>query len=383
LAYFFLLFFTIRNMQEFIDLQLEDYQRYARHLALPDFEELHQQKLKNARVLVIGAGGLGAPLLLYLAAAGVGTIGIVEYDQVDISNLQRQILYQTADIGRPKIEVARERLLALNPRIKVVAHAQALDLGNALDLIGQYDLVADGSDNFPTRYLVNDACVLAKKPLVYAAIFRYEGQVSVFNAMTKDGRLGPNYRNLYPQAPPPGSVPTCAEGGVLGVLPGIIGAMQANEVIKLITGLGEPLIGKLFLFDAASMLTRSLKIQWEQAFQVEKLAPLAAYCEPVSTGTVRSITVTELLSWQRENRSFQLIDVREAHEYARDNRGGLHLPVGEILQKTEFIARDRPVVIHCQSGKRSQKAIAQLQAEGSWDNLYSLEGGLSAWAKGV
>jgi adenylyltransferase/sulfurtransferase len=351
-------------------------------LALPDFEVQHQQKLLEARVLVIGAGGLGAPLLLYLAAAGVGTIGIVEYDQVDISNLQRQILYQTTDVGRPKIEAARERLLALNPSINIVAHPQALDLDNAPDLIGQYDLVADGSDNFPTRYLVNDACFLAKKPLVYAAIFRYEGQVSVFNAMTKDGRLGPNYRNLYPEAPPPGSVPTCAEGGVLGVLPGIIGAMQANEVIKLITGLGEPLIGKLFLFDAASMLTRSLKIQWEQAFPIDKLAPLAAYCEPAPRMAIHSLKVAELLNWQKENRPFQLIDVREAHEYARENRGGLHLPLGEVLQKTELIARDRPVVIHCQSGLRSQKAIELLQEKSTWGNLYNLEGGLNAWLEG-
>jgi sulfur-carrier protein adenylyltransferase/sulfurtransferase len=369
-------------MREKINLQIEDYQRYARHLALPDFEVQHQQKLHEARVLVIGAGGLGAPLLLYLAAAGVGTIGIVEYDQVDISNLQRQILYQTTDVGRPKIEAARERLLALNPSINIVAHPQALDLSNALDLIGQYDLVADGSDNFPTRYLVNDACFLAKKPLVYAAIFRYEGQVSVFNAITKDGRLGPNYRNLYPEAPPPGSVPTCAEGGVLGVLPGIIGAMQANEVIKLITGLGEPLIGKLFLFDAASMLSRILKIQSERAFVVEKLEPLAAYCEPETTSPVASISITKLLDWQKMGQTFQLIDVREAHEYARDNRGGLHIPLGEVLQKTELIARDRPVVIHCQSGLRSQKAIELLQEKGSWDNLYNLEGGMNAWLKG-
>ncbi len=369
-------------MQEPMNVQIKDHQRYARHLALPDFEIQHQRKLREARVLVIGAGGLGAPLLLYLAAAGVGTIGIVEYDQVDISNLQRQILYQTTDVGRPKIEAARERLLALNPTINVVAHPQALDLSNALDLVSQYDLVADGSDNFPTRYLVNDACFLAKKPLVYAAIFRYEGQVSVFNAITKDGRLGPNYRNLYPEAPPPGSVPTCAEGGVLGVLPGIIGAMQANEVIKLITGLGEPLIGKLFLFDAASMLSRIFKIQSERAFVIEKLEPLAAYCEPTPRVAIHSITVAQLLNWQKENRPFQLIDVREAHEYARENQGGLHLPLGEILQKIELIARDRPVVIHCQSGLRSQKAIELLQKIQDWDNLYNLEGGLNAWLEG-
>ena len=243
-----------------IDFSKQELARYARHFALPDFGMEGQKRLKNSSVLVVGAGGLGSPMLLYLAAAGVGRIGIIDPDVVDMSNLHRQILYNVADIGKSKAEMAREKLLAMNPHITIDAFQMSLTRDNALDLVAQYDIVADGTDNFQTRYLVNDACVLTGKVNVYASIFRFEGQVSVFN-VTKNGERGVNYRDIFPSPPPPGLVPDCAEGGVLGVLPGIIGSMQASEVIKVLTGIGEPLAGRLFIFDAASFTTRVLKNQ--------------------------------------------------------------------------------------------------------------------------
>lgn len=347
-------------------------ERYARHLALPDFDVQAQQKLKAAKVLVVGAGGLGSPLLLYLAAAGVGTLGIVDFDTVDLSNLQRQILYTPQDLGKSKAHAAAERIRALNPLIQVVVHETALNADNALHIIAQYDLVADGTDNFPTRYLVNDACVLLDKINVYASIFRYEGQVSVFNFPLADGHRGLNYRNLYPEPPPPGTVPSCAEGGVLGVLPGIIGSMQANEVIKIITGIGEALVGKLFLFDAASMSSRIIKLMAQAPYPITALRDTNYYCTPAQL-EVPSIDKITLAQWQTEGRSFQLIDVRQPEEYARQNLGGLLIPLGEILDNLDKIDRHHPVVIHCQSGMRSKEAILLLQRQLGWQHLYNLQ----------
>lgn len=234
----------------------DELERYSRHLIIPEFNIEGQRKLKNAKVLVVGTGGLGSPVLLYLTAAGVGTIGIMDFDVVDESNLQRQVLFTVKDVGRPKVEVAKERLTALNPHVNFIVHNTHLNSSNALDIIKDYDVVADGTDNFPTRYLVNDACVLSGKTNVYASIFRFDGQLTVFNYTDKNGETGPNYRDLYPEPPPPGLVPSCAEGGVIGVLPGILGTLQANEVIKVITGIGEPLVGKMFLFDALTFSNR-------------------------------------------------------------------------------------------------------------------------------
>src|SRR6187551_377204 len=243
------------NLEE-ITFSKEELERYSRHLIIPEFNIVGQRKLKRARVLVVGTGGLGAPLLLYLTAAGVGTIGIVDFDIVDTSNLQRQVLFTTSDVGRPKVEAAKERLQALNPFVNFEVFNTRLESANALDIISRFDIVADGTDNFPTRYLVNDACVLAGKVNVFASIFRFEGQASVFNYLYPDGSRGPNYRDLFPTPPPPGIVPSCAEGGVIGVLPGILGSLQANEVIKVISGVGDPLVGRLFQFDAAEFKTR-------------------------------------------------------------------------------------------------------------------------------
>jgi adenylyltransferase/sulfurtransferase len=353
-------------------LSNEEWQRYARHLALPNFGPAQQQQLKQAKVLVIGAGGLGAPLLLYLAAAGVGHIGIVDFDVVDTSNLQRQILYTVADVGRLKAEAASDRLLAMNPYLDITVHAFALLRDNALDLISQYDIIADGTDNFPTRFLVNDACVLLGKVNVYASIFRYEGQVSVFNYPMPDGRRGPNYRNLHAFPPDPGSVPSCAEGGVLGVLPGIIGSMQASEVIKIITGIGEPLAGRLFLFDAASFSARTIKLNWSVSVEISELPLDDLSCLP-TPAKVPTLTLATFQQWQQQNKDFQLIDVREPHEYALQNLGGQLIPLGQILAEAHQIALDKPVIIHCQTGKRSAEAIRQLQEKFAWGHLWNLE----------
>ena len=346
-------------------------QRYARHLALPDFDVLAQQKLKAAKVLVVGAGGLGSPLLLYLAAAGVGKIGIVDFDTIDLSNLQRQILYTPEDLGKSKAHMASQRIQALNPHVEVQVYDNALNADNALKIIAEYDLVADGTDNFPTRYLVNDACVLRGKINVYASIFRYEGQVSVFNFPFPDGKRGLNYRNLYPEPPPPGTVPSCAEGGVLGVLPGIIGSIQANEVIKIITGIGEPLVGKLFLFDAASMSTRSIKLMPQEPYPITTLRETSYYCTP-SQLEVPTIAMEELEKWRAQGHSFQLIDVRQPEEYARHNLGGVLIPLGELMDNLDKIDRQHPVVIHCQSGARSKEAVLLLQRQMGWQHLYNL-----------
>ena len=361
--------------------------RYSRHLLLPGFGLEAQQKLKAARVLVVGSGGLGSPLLLYLAAAGVGTLGIVDFDVVDDSNLQRQVLYGQQDIGQLKANAAKSRLQDLNPYIDIHTYPVRLISENALDILRDYDVVADGTDNFPTRYLVNDACVLLGKTNVYAAVFRFEGQVSVFNHTDKTGALGPNYRDLYPTPPAPGLVPSCAEGGVLGVLPGIVGSLQANEVIKVITGLGEPLAGRLFLFDALSFETRTIRFKRREDNPLNGKNPVITalidyelFCGlPPVEGPLKEISVQELLEWRARGEDFQFVDVREPHEYQAANLGAELIPLASARANAGRFSRDRKVVLHCHSGARSARAIRDLENQFGFDNLYNLKGGMLAY----
>jgi sulfur-carrier protein adenylyltransferase/sulfurtransferase len=361
--------------------------RYNRHIIIPEFGIAAQQKLKDARVLVIGSGGLGSPVLLYLAAAGVGTLGIVDFDIVDDSNLQRQVLFGVDEIGKPKVEAAKRRLEALNPYINIEIHNQQITSANALDIIRNYDVVADGTDNFPTRYLVNDACVLLDKPNVYASIFQFEGQVSVFNYVDASGNRGPNYRDLYPTPPPPGLVPSCAEGGVLGVLPGIIGSLQASEVIKVITGIGETLSGRFFTFDALGFETRTFVIKPREdnpingknptitaLIDYEQFCGVRAVEKPI-----KEITARELYDWQVRGEKFQLIDVREPSEYATVNIGAELIPLGTVVDNADKISRDQKVVVHCKIGGRSAKAIRELEEKFGYNNLYNLKGGIFAY----
>lgn len=369
-----------------INLSPEEMARYSRHIAIPEFNVEGQKKLKAAKVLVIGSGGLGSPVLLYLAAAGVGHIGIVDFDVVDDTNLQRQVLFTTDDIGHSKAETAKERLLKLNPYINITVHNTAFTRDNALDLIKDYDVVADGTDNFPTRYLVNDACVLADKVNVYASIFRFEGQVSVFNYLQKDGTRGANYRDLFPEPPPPGLVPNCAEGGVLGVLPGIIGSMQASEVIKVITGVGEPLSGRLFLFDAASFTTRVLNVRKNPKTKITELINYEQFCGieiQKEDNPLKEISVQEFHNLVKGNIDFQLIDVREPYEYEISNLKGELIPLAQVVDQKDKIAKDKKVIIHCRSGKRSADAIRELEKLYQFDNLYNLAGGINAYAKEI
>lgn len=378
-----------------IHLSPDELARYNRHVIIPEFGMEGQKKLKAARVLVIGTGGLGSPLMLYLAAAGVGTLGIVDFDVVDDSNLQRQVLFTVNDVGRPKVEAAKERLEALNPHVTIKTYNTMLNSENALEIFKDYDVVADGTDNFPTRYLVNDACVFTGIPNVYASIFRFDGQVSVFNFTDKNGNTGPNYRDLYPEPPPPGLVPSCAEGGVLGVLPGIIGSLQASEVIKVITGIGEPLSGRLYTFDALAFTSRVFKIGKDASNPLTgdnptqtELIDYQQFCGMSmgleEAGAVQEITVQELQSWMREGRDFQLIDVREPHEYHIVNLGAELIPLGSVLEHADKISRDKPVVVHCKMGARSAKAILALKDKGLGNgNLYNLKGGVIAYAKEV
>lgn len=368
-----------------INLSPQEMARYARHLAIPEFNVEGQKKLKGAKVLVIGSGGLGSPVLLYLAAAGVGHLGIVDFDVVDESNLQRQVLFTVDDVGKSKAETAAIRLKKLNPHIEITVHNTRFTKENALELVQQYDVVADGTDNFPTRYLVNDACVLAGKTNVYASIFRFEGQVSVFNYQLEDGSRGPNYRDLFPEPPPPGLVPNCAEGGVLGVLPGIIGSLQAAEVIKVITGVGEPLHGRLFLLDVASFTTRTLKVAKNPATEITELIDYELFCGigPIEEVPVKEVTVQELKTLLDEQADFQLIDVREAYEYDIANLQGELIPLSKIGEQAKQISRDKKVIVHCRSGKRSADAIRELQNLYQFENLFNLKGGILAWAKEI
>lgn len=362
----------------------KELERYSRHIIIPEFNIEGQRKLKESKVLVVGTGGLGSPLLLYLTAAGVGNIGLIDFDVVDDSNLQRQVLFSVADVGKPKVEAAKKRLEALNPHINFTIYNDKLTSENALEIIADYDVVADGTDNFQTRYLVNDACVILNKTNVYASIFRFEGQCSVFNYCDEHGEFGPNYRDLFPTPPPPGMVPSCAEGGVLGVLPGILGSLQANEVIKVITGIGDTLSGRLFLFDALTFDTRVMKIRKKpDAPKIEKLIDYEYFCGlreiKQEQQMVKEISVEELKALRDSGEDFQLIDVREGYEKDIADLGGDHIPLAKIEDDLEKVRKDVKVVIYCRSGVRSATAIHRLE-QYDMDNLYNLVGGILAWA---
>ncbi len=369
---------------------LEAIRRYSRHLLLPEVGLEGQRKLQSAKVLVVGAGGLGSPAALYLAAAGVGTLGLVEYDRVDLSNLQRQVLYDTEDVGHPKLERAVERVQALNPGIDVRAHPGPLDSGNALDLLRDYDVVLDGSDNFPTRYLVNDACVLLGKPDVYGSVYRFEGQATVF-----DARRGPCYRCLFPEPPPPGFVPNCAEGGVLGVLPGLIGEIQATETLKLLLGVGEPLVGRLLLYDALEMRFRELRVHPDEACVVsgsnptqKALIDYPAFCgstlaPQASPPGLPHLSAEELAALLRSPEPPLLVDVRQPGEWAIGHLpGALLIPRGELAERVGELSHAREIVVYCSSGNRSALATRLLLDLGL-TRVRNLEGGLASWAEKV
>ena len=362
-------------------LTSEEIRRYARHLNLPQFGKETQQKLKDSKVLVVGTGGLGAPILQYLTAAGIGTIGVVDFDVVDQSNLQRQVLFSTSDVGNPKTTTAINKLKDQNPNVDFIEHQVTLSSSNALEILEEYDVVVDGTDNFPTRYLVNDACVLLNKPYVYASIYQFEGQVSVFNYQE-----GPNYRDLFPTPPPPGLVPSCAEGGVLGVLPGIIGSIQASEAIKGVAGIGEPLSGKLFLFDALDFTTRKLNIRKDPENPISgdnrtitKLIDYDEFCGLKIENDMQTITVEELKELKDKGEEFTLIDVREEHEYEDANLDGILIPLGSILDHLDQIPKEGNVIMQCRSGGRSGNAIKLLEQREGYTNLKNLEGGILAW----
>ncbi len=369
-------------------------QRYARHLIMPEVAMEGQKRLKSAKVLCIGTGGLGSPLTLYLAAAGVGTIGLVDFDVVDVSNLQRQIIHFTGDVGRPKIDSAEEKLKALNPDLRVVRHETSVDSSNALEMFADYDVIVDGTDNFPTRYLVNDACVLLGKPNVYGSIFRFDGQATVFYPPH-----GPCYRCLYPEPPPPGLVPNCAEGGVLGILPGLIGVVQATETVKLILGQGNPLLGRLLLYDALDMSFREMKVRKNPKCPIcgpnptiRELIDYQEFCglrgaepeAPAAASAGGEITPIELKARiDRGDRPF-ILDVRNPEEIAICRIAGTTvIPLPELPNRLNELDRSKPMVVHCRSGVRSAKAIELLRSAGFTAGLTNLKGGILAWIKDV
>jgi adenylyltransferase/sulfurtransferase len=371
------------------ELTNDELARYSRHLILPEVGIEGQRRLKAARVLCVGTGGLGSPLAFYLAAAGVGTLGLVDFDVVDPSNLQRQIIHSTKDIGRKKLDSAAEKLLALNPGLIIVKHETMLTSANALDILKDYDIVADGTDNFPTRYLVNDACVLLGKPNVYGSIFRFEGQASVFATEN-----GPCYRCLYPEPPPPGMVPSCAEGGVLGILPGLVGVIQATEAIKLILGKGESLAGRLLLVDALNMRFRELKLRKNPECPVcgdnptvTQLIDYQEFCgihpEPQQEQALKNgipqMQVKELKRRLDAGDDLFVLDVREPYEYQIANIGGTLIPQNDVPRRLGEIDRNREIVVQCRSGARSQR-IAEFLAQQGYKNVSNLAGGILAWS---
>jgi adenylyltransferase/sulfurtransferase len=377
-------------------LSVDEVVRYSRHLIIPDYGMAGQKRLKNAKVLCVGAGGLGSPALMYLAAAGVGTLGIVEFDTVDVSNLQRQIIHGQSDIGKSKAESARESVREINPLITVNLHEMRLDSSNVMELFAQYDLIVDGTDNFATRYLVNDAAVLLGKPYIWGSIYRFEGQASVFWA-----EYGPCYRCLYPEPPPPGMVPSCAEGGVLGVLCASIGSIQVTEAIKVLTGIGEPLVGRLMTYDALEMSYRTLKIRKDPNCAlcgpnptVTELIDYEAFCGTISEEAAEAaagstITATELKQKLDEReagkRDFLLIDVREPGEYEIVNiPGAVLIPKGRILDGSALaqMPHDKPIILHCKSGVRSAECLAALKGAGFADATH-VAGGVLAWVNQV
>lgn len=368
-------------------LSAEEMLRYSRHLVLPDVALEGQRRLKASRVLLVGAGGLGSPLAMYLAAAGVGHIGIVDFDAVDMSNLQRQILHGTGDLGRPKLHSARDRVHDINPHVRVDLYDARLSSANAFEIMADYDVIVDGTDNFPTRYLTNDACVLLKKPNVYGSVFRFEGQVSVFAAGD-----GPCYRCLYPEPPPPGLVPSCAEGGVLGVLPGLIGTLQATETIKLLTGIGQPLVGRLLLVDALTTEFRTMQLRRDPSCPacgtrvVRELIDYDAFCGLPSAGApprddvLPELTPRELAAKRASGADLDLIDVREPREWEIARIAGARLvPLGTFADEVDTLDRSREIVVMCRSGVRSATAVRHLTSLG-FTRVYNLAGGILRWA---
>ena len=392
-----LTFRTVMNIPPLVEkgpaLTVDEVRRYSRHLIIPDVAMAGQQRLMNAKVLCVGAGGLGSPALMYLAAAGVGTLGIVEFDTVDESNLQRQIIHGQSDIGKSKALSAKEKIAEINPNVNVVVHEIRLDIDNVMDIFSQYDLIVDGTDNFATRYLVNDACVLLKKPYVWGSIYRFDGQASVFWA-----EYGPCYRCLYPEPPPPGMVPSCAEGGVLGVLCASIGSIQTTEAIKLITGIGEPLIGQLMIYDALEMSYRKIKVRKdpkcplcsEKPTQTALLPDYEAFCGVLSDAAEvavkdSTISVSELKGKIDNKENFLLIDVREPSEFEI-----VRIPGSVLIPKQGFLdgsalaglPQDKPIILHCKSGVRSAECLAILKSAGFADATH-VSGGVVAWAKQI
>lgn len=378
---------TVLAPHQLPELNNEEVLRYSRHLIMPEVGMEGQQKLKAARVLCIGTGGLGSPLALYLAAAGVGTLGLVDFDVVDFTNLQRQVIHFTSDVGRPKLESAREKIAAINPFVNVKPFETRLTSQNALEIFADFDIIVDGTDNFPTRFLVNDACVFTGKPNVYGSIFRFEGQASVFAA--KDG---PCYRCLYPEPPPPGLVPSCAEGGVLGILPGLVGLIQATEAIKLILGSGDPLIGRLLLVDALGMKFRELKLRKNPDCvvcgthpTVTKLIDYEEFCglrgqeKPVNQPGVPEISVEELKKKLDAKEDIFVLDVREPHEYKICNINGHLIPLNDLPKRVQELDPAKEMVVHCRSGVRSAKAVGFLRQAG-FTKVSNLAGGILAWA---
>jgi adenylyltransferase/sulfurtransferase len=368
------------------ELTVDEVRRYSRHLIVPDVAMDGQKRLKNAKVLVVGAGGLGSPALLYLAAAGVGTLGIVDFDEVDESNLQRQVIHGQSDVGRPKADSAADSIREINPLVKINLHKVHLDSSNVLDIFADYDLILDGTDNFATRYLVNDAAVLLDKPYVWGSIYRFDGQVSVF----WDSH-GPNYRDLYPVPPPPGMVPSCAEGGVLGVLCASIGSVMVNEAIKLITGIGDTLLGRLLVFDALEMSWHEVAIRKDPATQpITELIDYEAFCGVVSEEAAEAaagstITASELKDMIDAGKDFALIDVREPAEYEIVSiPGSVLIPKGDILSGAALsrLPQDKPLVLHCKSGVRSAEALAAVKQAGFKDAVH-VQGGVIAWVNQV
>ena len=380
---------SIIKDRELPGLSNEEITRYSRHLLLPEVGIEGQKRLKAARVLLVGTGGLGAPLALYLAAAGVGTLGIVDFDYVEESNLQRQVIHSTRDVGRPKVASAQDRIKGINPRCNIITHNIALSSANALDIMQDYDIVADGTDNYQTRYLVNDACVLLGKPNVYGSIFQFEGQASVFYA-----KEGPCYRCLYPEPPPPGLVPSCAEGGVVGVLPGIVGCIQANEVIKLIVGGGDSLIGRLLLFDAWKMKFRELKLDKEpdcpvcgQNPTIHELIDYEQFCglkKNLDEEAIETISATELKTRFDANEEIQIIDIREPHERAIVKfPNAKPIPLGQMTRRMDEFNPKIDSVFICKIGQRSIFAIRALREAGYTGRLLNLKDGVNGWAREV